>query len=162
MEASAGFWPQEKAQHVQTKPIEAESRSIHELDGSEIPELPGHYEGRELASKKTPRTSYYAGDEDAFGANAKQQWTEWDAALNHDHPQNPARISNPYLEVSPTGQATSVSPVAETAFYPPPQPASFSVSPIAPSPLESAHFTPPRTGQAQQQRYYYNQIRSSR
>jgi|SRR5690242_2767382 len=166
MEASAGFWPQEKARHVQAKPIEAESRSIHELDGSEIPELPGHYEGRELASKKTPRTSFYAGDEAAFGANVKQQWTEWDAALNNDHPQpalNSALNSSPYLEVSPSRQATSVSPAAETAFYPPPQPASFSVSPIAPSPLETAHFTPPRTGQAhQQQQRYYDQARSSR
>ncbi|KAJ4992285.1 hypothetical protein SVAN01_02304 [Stagonosporopsis vannaccii] len=165
MDAGASFWPQEKARHVQTKPIEAESRTIHELDGSEIPELPGHYEGRELASKKTPRTSYYAGDEDVFGANVKQQWTEWDTALDNDQPQpaqNPARNTSPYLEVSPTRQATSVSPVAETMFYPPPQPASFSVSPIAPSPLESAHFTPPRTGQAQQQQRYYDQVRSSK
>lgn len=157
MDAGTGFWPREKkAPHEVAKPIEAESHTIHELDGSEVPELPGNYEGPELATKKTPRISYYAGDEDAFDANVKQ-WSHWEAAISADHArhtQDPTRDSIAYLEVSPTRQATSVSPVSEAIFYPPTQHASFSVSPIAPSPLESAHFTPPRTGQMQQKRYY--------
>ncbi|KAH6643596.1 hypothetical protein C7974DRAFT_1129 [Boeremia exigua] len=171
MDAGAAFWSQqeqEKSRHVQAIPIEADARTIHELDGSEVPELPGHYEPQELAIKKTPRASYHAGDEDAFGANA-QQWHNWNVALdNHQHQPalESARNSNPYLEVSPTRQATSISPVAETMFYPPAQNASLGVSPIAPSPsvpspLDSAHFTPPRTGHTHQQRYY-DQARRSR
>lgn len=162
MEAGGAFWPKEKARHVQATPIEADAYTIHELDGSEVPELPGHYEGQELANKKTPRASYHAGDEDAFGVNA-EQWHNWNGALHTDHlqpAQQHMRDSNPYLEVTPTRQATSVSPVAETMFYPPAQNASFSISPIVPSPLESAHFTPPRTGQTQQR--YYDQARTSR
>lgn len=154
MDAGA-FWPQEKTRHSQAIPLEADAHTIHELDGSEVPELPGHYEGQELANKKTPRTSYHAGDDDAYGAKLKQ-WNDWSVALETDRsgPTEPARISNPYLEVSPTRQATSVSPIAETMFYTPSQNASFSVSPVAPSPFENAYSTPPRTAHTRQQRYH--------
>ncbi|KAJ8105308.1 hypothetical protein OPT61_g10258 [Boeremia exigua] len=161
MEAGAAFWGQEKRRHVQAPPIEADAHVIHELDGSEVPELPGHYEGQELANRKTPRASYHAGDEDAFGANV-QQWHDWNVALDSRQSQTQEHAYNsPYLEVSPTRQATSVSPVAQTMFYPPPPNPSFSISPVAPSPLESVHFTPPHTDRARQQRYY-DQARASR
>ncbi|KAF3010887.1 hypothetical protein E8E13_009664 [Curvularia kusanoi] len=161
MDAPGGFWPQEKAQHVQKVPIEADAHVVHELDGSCLPELPGHYEGQELANKKTPRTSYYAGDEDAFGAQM-QHWNQWDAALNAvpQPTQEPTRNSSPYQELPPVRTTTNLSATPDMTFYSPSHNASFSVSPIAPSPLENAHFSPPSTGQTRQQRYY-DQARGS-
>lgn len=155
MDTNGAFWPQEKAQHVQKPPIEADAYVVHELDGSSVPELPGHYEGQELANKKTPRTSYYAGDEDAFGAQMKQ-WNNWDTAMNTPSQpiQDTTHTSSPYQELPPVRQTSSILATPESMFYPPSQNASFSVSPIAPSPLETAHFSPPSTGQTRQQRYY--------
>ncbi|KAF2631400.1 hypothetical protein BU25DRAFT_317480, partial [Macroventuria anomochaeta] len=113
MDAGGALWPQEKTRHVQATPIEADAHTIHELDGSEVPELPGHYEGQELANKKTPRTSYYAGDDYAYGARLIQL-NDWSVALDNDQPrppQEPIQNSNPYLEISPSQQAISVSPI---------------------------------------------------
>lgn len=168
MDTTTAPWPQEKTRyaHIQPQfqkvPVEADARVVYELDGSTVPELPGHYEGQELPNKKTPRTSYYAGDEDAFGAQAKQ-WSEWNAALTTNSPpaQTSTRHGNPYQELSPTRHATALSESADTMSYTPSQFASFSVSPIAPSPLESAHFSPPSTGQTHQQRYYDQARRST-
>lgn len=157
MDTTTAPWPQEKTRHayVQKSPVEADARVVYELDGGYVPELPGHYEGQELPNRKTPRTSYYTGDEDAFGAQAKQ-WSEWNAALNTNSEPvlQGARPNNPYQELSPTRQTTTLPATAETISYTPSQFASFSVSPVAPSPLETAHFSPPSTGHTRQQRYY--------
>ncbi|KAF9696756.1 hypothetical protein EKO04_005349 [Ascochyta lentis] len=155
---AGGFWPQEKKRHVPAAPIEADAHTIHELDGSEVPELPGHYEGQELnANKKTPRASY-GGDDDAYGQKLKQ-WNDWSVALDSDRPQpaeGPVRHSNPYLEASPSRpQQTSVSPMGSTTLDAPSQNASYGcVSPLALSPLETAHLTPTYDRQTHQQRYY--------
>ncbi|KAJ4338219.1 hypothetical protein N0V95_008106 [Ascochyta clinopodiicola] len=160
---AGGFWPQEKRRHVQVAPIEADAHSIHELDGSEIPELPGHYEGQELnANKKTPRASY--GDDNTYGQNLKQ-WNDWSIALDAGHPQpaeDTVRHSNSYLEVSPSQpQRTSVSPMGGTMLDAPSQNVSYNcVSPLALSPLEDAHLTPTYDRQTHQQRYY-EQARTS-
>ena len=151
-------WPQEKTRHVQATPVEADAHVIYELEASEVPELPGHYEGRELNTKKTPRASYHAGDDDAYSQKLKQ-WNDWSVALAADPsppPQEPIRNSNPYLEVSPSRrQATSISPIADTIPYTSSQSASFScVSPITLSPLADAHITSARDSQTRQQRYY--------
>lgn len=148
-------WPQEKPRSAHTTPIEADAHVIHELEASEVPELPGHYEGQELNTKKTPRASYHAGDDDLNGLGLKQ-WNEWNAALaaGPDPPiPEPTRNSNPYLEVSPSRpHATSVSPIGDNMLYTTLQDAPFgSVSPIVPSPLTDAHT---RDGQRRQHRYY--------
>ncbi|KAF1931949.1 uncharacterized protein M421DRAFT_323816 [Didymella exigua CBS 183.55] len=133
MDGGASWPPQEKFRHVYAAPIEADAHAVHELDGSEVPELPGSYEGQMLANKKTPRTSYHAVDARA-------------------HPtQDHAGARNPYLEVTPSNQAASVSPIAGRLSYTTSQNTSFSVSPIAPSPLEDARVS---SGYLQQQRYY--------
>lgn len=155
---AGGFWPQEKKRHVQTIPIEADAQTIHELDGSAIPELPGHYEGQELnASKKTPRASY-GGDDDAYGQKL-QQWNDWSIALDASQPQpaeEPVRHSNPYLELSPFQPHTrDVSPAGGATLGTPIQNASSGcVSPLALSPLEDAHLTSTRDRRSHQQRYY--------
>ncbi|KZM21908.1 uncharacterized protein EKO05_0000385 [Ascochyta rabiei] len=160
---AGGLWPQEKKRHVRVAPIEADAYSIHELDGSEIPELPGHYEGQELnANKKTPRASY--GDDDTYGQKLKQ-WNDWSVALDSSHPQpaeEPLRHSNPYLEVSPSqSQQTSISPMGDTLLDAPSQNLSYNcVSPLALSPLEDAHLTPTYGRPTRQQRYY-DQARTS-
>lgn len=156
MDTPGAFWPQEKAQHAQkVVPFEADAHVVHELDGSTVPELPGHYEGQELANKKTPRTSYYAGDEDVFGAQT-QQWQDWDAALNAtpQPTQEPIRNSSAYQELPPVRQTMRLSATPDMTFHTPSPHASFSVSPIAPSPLQTAHISPQNTGQTRQQRYY--------
>lgn len=151
VELDAGaFWPaQEKRQHVYTAPIEADACVVHELDGSEVPELPANYEGSMLANKKTPRTSIQIDQDRASTQDLPHQWIDWTppAQLTQDY----TGIRSPYLEVTPSNQATSVSPIAGPGPYTTSQHASFSVSPIAPSPLEDAHFS---SGHAQQQRYY--------
>lgn len=154
MDAGAFWPPQEKSQHVHTAPIEADAHVVHELDGSEVPELPGNYEGQMLANKKTPRTSYHAGDDNAYIQDLPHHWIDWTppsvdarAQPTQDH----AGTRNPYLEVTPSDQATSVSPIVGSTPYTTSQSASFSVSPIAPSPLENVHFS---SGYPQQQRYY--------
>lgn len=159
MDTPGPFWPQEKAQHAQHAqkivPFEADAHVVHELDGSTVPELPGHYEGQELANKKTPRTSYYAGDEDAFGAQT-EHWQDWNAALNAtpQPTQEPIRNGSAYQELPPVRQTTKLSATPDMTFHTPSPRASFSVSPIAPSPLETAHISPQSTGQMRQQRYY--------
>lgn len=158
VEMDAGSWPQEKTRHVRAIPIEADAQTIHELDGSEVPELPGHYEGQELnANKKTPRASY--GDENDEYSQKLKQWNNWSIAPEADHPQpaqEPPRYSNPTLAVSySTPQQTNISPLGGTMLDAPSQNASFScVSPIALSPLEDTHLTPTRDGEARRQRYY--------
>jgi hypothetical protein len=158
VELDGGFWPREKAPHHKTTPIEADAQTIHELDGSTIPELPGNYEAPELnANKKTPRASY-GGDDDAYG-NRLKQWNDWSAVLETDPPQptqTPARLSNPYLEVSPMKpQPTNMSPVGDAIPHTPPQHVSLScVSPLALSPLEDAHLTSKRDSDLRRQRYY--------
>lgn len=155
---AGGFWPQEKKRHVQAVPIEADAQTIHELDGSAVPELPGHYEGQELnANKKTSRASY-GDDDDAYGHNL-QQWNDWSAALNASHHrqvEEPLQRSNPYLELSPSRpRPIDVSPAGASMLDAPAQNASYGcVSPLALSPLEDAHLTEARERRISQQRYY--------
>lgn len=159
MDAGAFWPPQEKRQYVHTAPIEADAHVVHELDGSEVPELPSHYEGQMLANKKTPRTSYHAGDDNAYTQDVTHHWIDW-TPPSVDTPVQPTqdqtRNHNPYLEVTPSNQGTNVSPIMGPVPYTSSQNASFSVSPVAPSPLENAHFSLPRSGYPQQQRYYHH------
>lgn len=159
VEMDAGtFWPpplpQEKSQYVYAAPIEADAHVVHELVGSGVPELPGSIEGQMLANKETPRTSYHAGDDNAYIQDLPHLWFDWtppsiDAPAQH--PQSHTGNHNPYLEVTSSHQATSVSPVVGPGSYVSPQTASFSVSPIAPSPLEDVHIS---SSFPRQQRYY--------
>lgn len=155
VEMDAGVtWPpprQEKGLYNYTVPIEADAYVVHELDGSEVPELPGNFEGQMLADKRTPRTSYHAGDDNAYIHDIPHQWIEWAPPSTDTPAQTPqGHVSNHnlYLEVTPLHRATSVSPVVGPGFQ---TTNSFSVSPIAPSPLEDVHISQsfPR-----QQRYY--------
>ncbi|KAF3035771.1 hypothetical protein E8E12_000929 [Didymella heteroderae] len=158
MEMDAGtFWPppqQEKNQQVYTAPIEADVHVVHELDGSGVPELPGNFEGQMLANKKTPRTSYHDGDDNASIQDHPHRWIGW-TLPSIDVPAQPmdghTGNHNPYLEVVPSRQATSVSPVVGSGPFTSPQNISFNVSPIAPSPLEEVYIS---SGFPRQQRYY--------
>lgn len=145
---------QEKDRYVYTAPIEADAHVVHELDGSGVPELPGNFEGQMLANKKTPRTSYHAGDDNLYMHDLPHQWIDW-TPPSIDAPAQPPQgytgDRSPYLEVTPSHQATSVSPVIGPGLYTPPHHTSISVSPIAPSPLEDVHISP---GFPRQQRYY--------
>ena len=152
------FWPQEKKREIQTVPIETDAQTIHELEASEVPELPNHHEIQEMnTTKKTPRASL-GGDDDAYAQKLKQ-WSEWSNALGADQTQpiqEPKRHINHYPETSPyQPQPTNMSQDRDQVLYTPLQDASFnSLSPLALSPLEDAHFTPKRDGRALQERYY--------
>lgn len=155
MDAGASWPPQhqEKNHYLYTAPIEAPARVVHELDGSEIPELPGSFEGQMLANRKTPRTSYHAGDDAVYTHGLPHQWIDC-TPPNIDGPGQPPQgytNQNSYLEVTPSNQATSVSPVVGHSLYTSPRNTSISVSPIAPSPLENVHVS---MGFPRQQRYY--------
>jgi hypothetical protein len=145
---------QEKNQYVYTAPIEADAHVVHELDGSGVPELPGNFEGQMLANKKTPRTSCHAGDDNVYTQDLPRQWIDW-TPPSIDAPAQPPQgytgNHNPYLEVTPSHQTTSVSPVVGPSLHTSPYNTPFSVSPIAPSPLENVHISP---RPPQQQRYY--------
>jgi hypothetical protein len=158
VEMDAGmFWPppKEKDQHVYAAPIEADAHVVHELDGSEVPELPSNYEGQMLANKKTPRTSYHAGDDNSYIQDLSHHWNVSTPPLVDalaQPPQDHTGNHNAYLEVAPLNQATSVSPVGSVPHTSPPN-LSYSVSPIAPSPLEDVHIS---SGYHRQQRYYHH------
>lgn len=142
---------QEKDKYHYTAPIEADAHIVHELDGSEVPELPGHFEGQMLGDKRTSRTSYHTGDDNAYFHDIPHQWIEWTPPSTDtpaETPQGHAGNYNSYLEVTPSHQATSVSPVVGPGLH---TSTSFSVSPIAPSPLEDVHIS---RSFPRQQRYY--------
>ncbi|KAF3047376.1 hypothetical protein E8E11_009353 [Didymella keratinophila] len=148
---------QEKDQYVYTVPIEADAHVVHELDGSGVPELPGNFEGQMLANKRTPRTSYHAGDDNAYIHEFPHQWIDWtppsmDAPAQP--PQGHAGNYNPYLEVTPSHRATSISPVVGPGLH---TSTSFSVSPIAPSPLENVYISQ----SFQRQQRYYDHFKAS-
>lgn len=153
---TGGFWPQEKKRHIQTVPIETDAQTIHELGGSEVPELPSQYEAQEMnANRKTPRASCGGGEDDAYSQKLKQ-WNEWSIALRTDQPQSVLESNNHYSERSPSqSQPTNMSQVGDHMLYIPWQDTSFNnESPLALSPLEDAHLTPKRDERALQQRYY--------
>lgn len=157
VELDTGFWPQEKTRHVHPPPIEADAQTIHELDGYQVPELPGDYDALELnVNKQTPRVSYH--EEDSYGQKLKQ-WNDWNIALDASYIepiQDSTQHSNPTLAVSPSRpQSTNLSPFGGAMLSNPSNNTSTGcVSPLALSPLEDAHFKPSSKDETRRPRYY--------
>lgn len=140
------IWPQEKAwQTDMPSPaplVEAEARTIYEMDANQIPELPAcnktDVQELESISRSDRKFSFECDEEDAHKTNV-QHWEAWSLAL--DDVQEPTSRDDahrrlPLLTVSPPeGCPGNVSPLLISPW----DASSRTTSPIV-SPLPDAHF----------------------
>ncbi|OAL51822.1 hypothetical protein IQ07DRAFT_392863 [Pyrenochaeta sp. DS3sAY3a] len=147
---ASGVWPEEKNGYtelpsplplsppVEAPPVEADTRTIYEMDASQIPELPSPSHVQELETgKKRDRDSWWSDDDAAYTQKLKQ-WQTWNTAINaHNEtqtnkPASPRQL--PLLTISPPEAGPGdVSPLLPSQW----DTASQCNSPL--SPLPDAH-----------------------
>jgi hypothetical protein len=142
----AEAWPQEKAWWTATPPsppipppppVEADARTIYELDADQIPELPNHTIVQHTARAKNEEVVY--DNEDDVYAQKLKQWKAWSVAIEPEPTiARPASWQLPILTISPPEPSPrDVSPLLNSRW-------SFDASPVVVSPPPNAHF-PSRT-----------------
>ena len=138
----AEAWPQEKAWWTATPPtspplpipapppppVEADARTIYELDADQIPELPNHIVVERAKNDND-------NEEDAYAQKLKQ-WKSWSIAIEQE-PTPHARPTSgrlPLLTISPPEETQGdVSPLLNARW-------SWDPSPVLVSPPPNAHF----------------------
>jgi hypothetical protein len=138
----AEAWPQEKAWWTATPPslpipppppVEADTRTIYELDADQIPELPSHTIVQHTARVKNEEVVY--DNEDNLYAQKLKQWKAWSVAIEPEPTiARPASWQSPMLTISPPESSPrDVSPLLNSRW-------SFDASPVVVSPPPNAHF----------------------
>jgi hypothetical protein len=142
----AEAWPQEKAWWTaptppspplpipipipSPPPVEADARTIYELDADQIPELPNHTIIHQTEIAENDKEN----EDDAYAQKLKQ-WKAWSIAIDPE-PTNarPTSWRLPLLTISPPEESRDdVSPLLNSRW-------SFDASPVLVSPPPSAHF----------------------
>jgi hypothetical protein len=145
-DVEAEGWPQEKAWWIITPPsppipapppVEADARTIYELDADQIAELPNDTNRQDTQRAKNEEAM--SDNKDDLYAQKLKQWKAWSIAIEAE-PTNSGPVSwrLPLLKISPPEASLGdVSPLLNS-------PRSFDASPVVVSPPLNAHF-PART-----------------
>ncbi|KAF1836364.1 hypothetical protein BDW02DRAFT_241315 [Decorospora gaudefroyi] len=148
-DVEAEAWSQEKAWWTATPPsappVEADTRTIYELDATQIPEMPSCTDAQ--AKERFVDEEALSKDEFDLYAQKSNQWQAWSIAIepnstNHTFQYSPSRL--PLLTISPPGAAPGeISPLLHSPWHG----SSRSTSPVhVVSPLPSAHVPSGRHG----------------
>lgn len=139
-------WPQEKIVDLEMPPslptlppVEADARTIYEMDATQVPELPSHTHAQEMeTSPKINRNSWFS-DDDVVYMQKLQQWETWNGTLHTPEQSNVRNKSDrqlPLLTISPPdGCKGNISPLLISPW----DGSSRSASPVDLSPLPDAH-----------------------
>ena len=143
-----GVWPQEKPLRIATPPpppVEADARTIYEMDASQIPELPSETDAQEIKKNSQSDRNSWCLDDDATHTQKRQQWHAWSMAPNtpnEPHNQPDANQRLPLLTISaPEVSPGEVSPLLVSPW----DTSSSCASPV--SALPDAHLPSHRYGQ---------------